>query len=80
MRTRFQLNPKGVAQLLTSPEIKGELRSRANAVAAAAGPGHDVKDTTTNRGRYTVATTTIEAMEAEATGHALTRALNAGRG
>ena len=77
---RFELNRSGIAELLKSAEMQAVITAKANAVAAAAGPGHDVKNTTTNRARATVGTNTLEAMEAEATDHTLTRAINAARG
>lgn len=77
---RIKLNRKGVQALLRGPEIQADLERRANAIAAAAGPGFDV-DTFVgrNRARADVATGTHEARKAEATNRVLTRAIDAGR-
>lgn len=76
----FKLDPRGVAELLTSRELRSNLRARAEAVSRAAGDGHDVLDTSTNRARYTVMAKSDEAQRAEAESHTLTRAINAARG
>jgi hypothetical protein len=77
---RFVANKAGIGELLKSAELQAVLMGKAQAVAAAAGPGHDVLNTTTKRARATVMTKTVEAMIAEATDHTLTRAINAARG
>lgn len=77
---RFVPNKAGIGQLLRSSELQAAIMGKARAVAAAAGPGHDVLNTTTKRARATVMTQTREAMVAEATEHTLTRAINAARG
>lgn len=77
---RFDLNRKGVRELLRGPEVQAELRQRAQRIAAAAGPGHEVQMWVgRNRARATVRTATWQARHAEATTRALTRAIDAGR-
>ena len=80
-RPRIELNSAGVRELLRSPEVRADLDSRARAIAAAAGEGME-SDSQVGKGRAraTVWTDTVEAMEAEATERALTRAIDAGRG
>lgn len=72
-------DPKGIGELLRADFVQAELMRRAGNVASAAGPGHDVKNTTTKRARATVMTVTDEAMLAEAVDHTLTSAISAGR-
>lgn len=79
-KVKFKLDKGGVAELLRSDGAQADLARRANRVAEVAGPGHDVKNTTTKRARYTVKTTTKAAAENEATNHSLTAAVNAARG
>lgn len=79
-KTLFKPRRAGYRELLTSPEVVGDVQARAQRVAAAAGPGHDVKDTTTNRARATVMTISDLAKLGEATDHTLTRAIPAARG
>lgn len=78
-KPKFKLNRSGVGELLKSSGAQGDLARRAAAVAAAAGDGHDVKNTTTSRARYTVMTNTDEAARREAENHTLTAAINAAR-
>lgn len=79
-KIRIELDKKGVSELLNSPEVLADLRSRAERIAAAAGPGM-VVDTFKGHDRVhaTVRTDTPEAMKAEAENRALTRAIIAGR-
>jgi hypothetical protein len=80
MLGKFVLNKEGVRELLRSPEIAAHLKDRAEKIAAAAGPGHEVRvDDGPNRARASVLTVTPEAMRAEATNRTLTRAIEAGR-
>jgi len=77
---RFVLNSKGVRSLLRGAEVQADLERRGRAVAAAAGPGHDVQTWVgRNRARVTVRTATAEARRAEATARRLTRAIDAAR-
>lgn len=66
--------------LLRSPEVRADLEARARRIAAAAGPGMEVDvEVGAKRARASVRTATYEAMRAEATDRALSRALDAGR-
>lgn len=77
---RIEVNRKGVRDLLRSREVEADLTRRAQAIAAAAGAGHEVdSEVGRNRVRVSVRTDTIDAMLAEATSRSLTRALDAGR-
>jgi hypothetical protein len=76
----FKPNYAGIGELLRSGAMQADVQRRANAVAAAAGPGHDVLNTSTNWARATVATDTREAAVAEATSHTLTKAMSAAGG
>lgn len=80
-RVRIVLNRAGVRQLLKGSEIQGDLKGRADRIAAAAGEGF-VSDIGVggSRARAEVVTDTFEAMRAEATDRALSRAIDAGRG
>lgn len=79
-KTLFKPRRAGYRELLTSPEVVADIQARADRVAAAAGPGHDVRNTTTNRARATVMTISDMAVIAEATEHALTKAIPAAGG
>lgn len=75
-----KLNRAGARQLLRSPEVMRMVRERGDAIAAAAGPGHEVQERVgKNRDRVTVRTATWSARYHEATGRNLTRAFEAGR-
>lgn len=77
---RIELNRQAVRQLLRSDEVLADLERRGRAVAAAAGPGHEVQPYVgRNRARVTVRTATDEARHAEATGRRLTAAIHAAR-
>lgn len=81
MSVKIVVNRKGIRELLRSPEVQADLRRRADNIASAAGPGHEVdSDVGRYRARASVRTDTIAAMVAEATGRTLTRAIDAGRG
>lgn len=77
---KVKMRRAGSRAVLRSPEVLAELRRRAEMIAAAAGPGHEV-DGQIGRGRAraSVRTATFQAMEAQATDRTLTRALDAGR-
>lgn len=67
--------------LRKAPGVESDLRRRAAAIARAAGPGMKTDSRLgRNRARASVFTATPEAMRAEASERALTRALGAGRG
>lgn len=80
-RVRWDLNRRGVAELLRSPGVQRDLQSRANRIALAAGvgvkgyvwQGHD-------RARARVVTTSPEADWRQARYRTLSRAIDAGRG
>jgi hypothetical protein len=80
MALRIELNRAGVRDILRSPGVLADLERRAQAVAAAAGPGHTV-DTGVgpNRARAAVYTDTFEAMWEEARNRNLSRAFGAAR-
>ncbi|MDI3330132.1 MAG: hypothetical protein QJR09_05265 [Micrococcus sp.] len=80
-RTRIQFNYKGFDAVRRSDGVKADLERRGRRIADAAGEGFETKSTL-NPGRagVLVYADTYEAMEAEATDKALTRAINAGRG
>jgi hypothetical protein len=79
-KQRWVLNRKGVAELLKSPEVRRDLERRARAVAAAAGPGHEVAvETGPTRVRATVTTATTAARLSEARHRTLTRAVEVAR-
>lgn len=77
---RVVLNRRGVRDLLRSDEVLYDLERRANAVAAAAGPGHRVETTVgRNRARAAVITDDFAAAYSEATSRNLTAAVDAAR-
>lgn len=77
---RIELNVAGVGELLRSPEVLADLERRAQAVASAAGPGMEASaQVGSTRARASVITADLDAMRAEATDRALTRAVDAGR-
>lgn len=79
-RIVFDLDRHGIGQLLKSPEVRRDLERRARAIAAAAGPGHEVAtETPGTRVRVTVTTATTQARLNEARHRSLTRAVDAGR-
>lgn len=81
MPVRIVLKRRGMRGLLRSVEVEADLLRRAERIAAAAGPGHEVEsDVGPNRARAMVRTESIDAMRAEATDRTLTRAVDAGRG
>lgn len=80
-QVRIKLNSSGVRALLKDPAVEQDLMARAKRIAATAGRGM-VATSTTGRKRALamVRTASTEAMVAEATSRALTRAIDAGRG
>lgn len=77
---RIKLNPKGMRQLLRSPEMVQDLESRAARIAQAAGPGHaHAAKAGSRRALASVWTATREARESEARNRSLSRAIDAGR-
>ncbi len=80
MSVEVKLNRAGVAALLKSSDVAGDLRARAARIAAVAGPGMEAEsEIGATRARASVVTATTEARLAEANHMALTRALDAGR-
>lgn len=81
MTLRFKLNRAGVRQLLRSPAMQAEVKRRAQRIATAAGPGHEVQVVQgRNRARATVRTVTDEAKIAQQAHQNLTNSIGAGRG
>jgi len=77
---RFRLNPDGFRELRKNPLIVADLHRRADAVAAEAGPGFEVRQSPgVNRARFVVVPTTREAWRANVTSYAVLRALPAGQ-
>ncbi len=72
---RIEFNPTGIAALLKDPAIVADLEARGNAIAAAAGEGHEVQTWIgRNRARVTVRTESIDAIVAEAVDRNLSNA------
>lgn len=79
-KMKIVLNRRGLRQLLQSSEVRSDIERRAQNIANAAGPGHEIdSEIGPNRARASVRTDTVDAMIAEATGRTLTRAIDAGR-
>jgi len=77
---QVEMNDEGVRALLKSAEVQADLKRRADAISSAAGDGFEVEENLTKeRARAVVITRTDDAKRAEATGRALTKALDAGR-
>lgn len=78
-KTRIKLNHSEMGKLLKSDVVAHHLAERAQRIAQAAGPGMEVDVRIGRaRARASVFTATRDAMRAEASGRALTRALGAG--
>lgn len=77
---RLVLKSSGVRALLGSSEVEADLRGRADAIATAAGEGHDVDSRSGGaRSRASVRTVGFDAALAESTEKTLTSAIDAGR-
>lgn len=77
---KLKVNHNAIRQLLRSPEVHADLVRRARRVAAAAGPGNEVRsEIGPNRARAAVVTATFDAMNDEAVDRSLTRAIDAAR-
>lgn len=77
---RVELNHRAVRELLRSEAVRADLARRAQAIAAAAGPGNEAHSKIgPNRARAEVVTKTFAARYQEATQRTLTRAIEAGR-
>lgn len=77
---RVVLNRRGIREILRSDRVRRDLVARAQRIADAAGPGHEVQEYTgRNRARATVRTASFEARASEAHDRTLTRAFDAGR-
>lgn len=80
-KIRLEFHYSAFNAVRNSPEVVAELTRRAEAIAAAAGEGHEVEVRTGGaRARASVRTATFQAMKAEAVDKTLTSALDAGRG
>lgn len=80
---KVRLDLKGFVALRNSSGVIADLQARAARIADAAGEGVEAQEPTTNRSitgraRVSVLTTTADAMIAEATDGALSRAIGAG--
>jgi hypothetical protein len=81
---RFVFNSAGFQQILESPKVRADISARTRAIASAAGEGMEGTVFTARFGGSprpvgVVSTKTLKARAAEATGKALTRAIDAGR-
>jgi hypothetical protein len=77
----IRLNRAVVAALLKSPEVRRDLRRRAERIAAAAGEGFEVRESEPRRrARVAVVAVTNRAKRGEAKDGRLSRAIGAGRG
>lgn len=79
-KVRVVVNKQAVKALLRSHEVQADLERRAQAIAAAAGPGFSVRTHVgASRVRVTVGTDDLDAILAETYHQTLTRAIDAGR-
>jgi len=77
---RIELNHSGIRDLARSSGVQNVMVGRAEKVAADAGAGFIVKQgMSRNRARAAVVSSNLEAIQAEQTDRALTRAIDAGR-
>lgn len=75
-----KLNSAGIVATMKSAGVRADVRARAERIAAAAGPGHQVRVAEgRTRVRATVTTATRAAKKSEAKNKTLTRAIDAGR-
>jgi tRNA A37 threonylcarbamoyltransferase TsaD len=80
-KIRIEMDSGGIQELLKSAGVQADLKSRADRIAAAGGPGMEAGSRIgKTRARASVITATRKARLAEANDRALTRALDAGRG
>lgn len=78
---RVEMNTRGAIDILQSSGVMADLLDRADRVASAAGPGHEILSVTgKTRARVTVITVSHAARRAESEDRNLTRALDAARG
>ena len=79
--SEFKMKPGAVREILKGPGAAAAVSAAAHRIASAAGPGMETRsDSSGTRVRAAVVTATFQAMHAEATRRALTRAIGAGRG
>ena len=78
-KVRLEINSRNIGRLLRGSEVQADLLRRGNSIAAAAGPGHSVDMTFTDRAAVFIRTDTFEAIRSEASDRTLTSALDAGR-
>lgn len=79
-KTRVVLNIPGFRALRNSPKVQADLRRRAEQIAAAAGPGHEVESGPgLTRARASVRTATFAARRAESRSGQLTSSIDAAR-
>ncbi len=80
MRTKLKFKRNWARDLMRSPGVLADLERRAANVAAAAGPGHEVRSEVGKiRPRAAVVTARVQAIRAEAESKNLTSALDAGK-
>jgi hypothetical protein len=77
----IDLDEASIRKLLNAPQIRAEVRRRAQLIANAAGGAPDfiVVEGTTDRARATAVTATRKGKRLESEDRALTRAIDAGR-
>lgn len=84
MALKFNLNSKGIAEILRSPAVAKDLEARAQRVAAAASTDTEEyvvhSEIGSHRARAAVVTGNFEAMLAEHREHRLASAIDAARG
>lgn len=83
-RIKFDVNKKGIGELLVSKEVKADLAARARRVMDAAQSSYPdmpyrLDDATTNRARYRVVAAHPKAMRVEAKYRTLGKATDAAR-
>jgi hypothetical protein len=79
-KPRIKLTMSGPRQVRQSAGVAADMAARAGRIAAAAGAGMEVNTNMgPSRARASVVTATSDARRAEASGRALTRAIDAGR-
>lgn len=83
-KLRIEFDSEGFQALLNSPEVKKLLQTKAEAIAAEAGPGFEVEEFQASFGRsprpaVTVSSATTEARKAQAERSVLEKAIYSGR-